>query len=59
MPLGIGTGIGIRIGIVSRAAAGRGVGDLRFNESTFMPGIEPIPGMAGIVVGFVGGLGGV
>jgi hypothetical protein len=56
MPLGIGTGIGMSIAIVSRA-----VGRARFalDESAFIPGIDPMPGIPGIVFGLGGAFGGV
>jgi hypothetical protein len=59
MPLGIGTGIGMSIVIVSCIAGARDVGRFPFELSGFIAGIEPIPGMPGMVPGFVGGLGGV
>jgi hypothetical protein len=56
MPLGIGTGIGISMAIVSCT-----VGRARFalDESGFIPGIDPMPGIPGIVFGLGGGFGGV
>ena len=58
MSFGIGTGMGIAmsIAIVSRAAARADAGRFAFDETVFMPGIDPMPGMPGIVLGFGGGL---